>query len=89
MDCLGFTQDDIVCDNGAHCHSKEAFLILLFQMTSYQRFSDMESHFGIDYSMLCHIFNKCVEQVVADNYHLLFDNLDYFVTRFELYNTAI
>ena len=39
--------------------------------------------------MLCRIFNKCEEQVVADNYHLLFDNLDYFVTRFELYNTAI
>ena len=40
MDYLGFTQDDIVCDNGAHCNSKEAFLILLFRMTSYPRFSD-------------------------------------------------
>ena len=34
-------------------------------------------------------FNTCLEQVVADNYHLLFDNLDYFITRFELYNTDI
>ena len=31
MDCLGFTQDDIVCDNGAHCNSEEAFLYCLFE----------------------------------------------------------
>ena len=86
--CLGFIQLDIVCDNGAYCISEEAFLILLFRMTSYKLFSDVESHFGIDFSMLCRIFNTCVEQVVVDNYHLLYDNLDYFVTRYELYNTA-
>jgi nuclease HARBI1 len=89
MDCLGFTQQDIVCDNGTHCNSEEAFLIMLCRMASYQRLSDMEEHFGIDYSMLSRIFNTCVEEVVANKYHLLFKNVGYFESRFAMYNAAI
>lgn len=89
FECLGFTEDDIVCDNGAHCNSEEAFLIMMYRMASYQRLSDLEIHFGLDNSLLCRIFNATVEQVVTEKHHLLFDNIDYFVPRFGIYNSAI
>ena len=90
FNCLGFRYDeDIVCENRTRCNSEEAFLIFLARMKSYERFTDLQDEFGLDYSQLCRIFNTTLSMVVARNRHLLFDNFDYFSTRFEQYNRAI
>jgi hypothetical protein len=39
--------------------------------------------------MLSRIFNTCVEEVVANKYQLLFNNVGYFESRFAMYNAAI
>ena len=90
FNCLGFrNNEDVICENRSRCNSEEAFLIMLARMKSYERFTDMQEHFGIEYSQLSRIFNRVVELVLQRNHHLIFDNVAYFEPRFEMYNAAI
>jgi hypothetical protein len=79
----------IRCDNGTSCHIEEAFLIMLYRMTSYEKFTRMQHEFGIEYTQLSRIFKCTIALLVERNHYLLTDNLDYFVERFGEYNLAI
>jgi hypothetical protein len=52
---------------------EEAFLIMLYRMKN-RTLSDMEEEFGIDYTVICRVFNTTIEDLVARHNHLLNDN---------------
>lgn len=89
MHCLELPEHDIIVDNGSRFHPEEAFLILLHRMAVYNRLTDMEREFGIEYTQLNRIFNYFVEYIVGRHYHKLYDNIAFFVPRFARYNAAI
>ena len=90
MRCLDIPLDeDIICDNGSRFHPEEAFLILLRRMAVYNRLTDMEEEFGIEYTQLDRVFNAMVNRIVAAHHIKVFDNLAFFQPRFAMYNAAI
>ena len=62
---------------------------MLMRMASYHRLTDMESEFGIYYDEIDRVFLTMLEMVVEANYERMYNNVDYFVPRFEMYNHAI
>jgi len=69
--------------------SEEAFLFFLARFTQTCRLTDFEEEHGRDYSQLSRLFNAMVELVFAHTYMLLWDNLEWFVPRFNYYNQAV
>ena len=49
----------------------------------------MEEEFGIDYTQLSKIFNQCCFLMATTHFNLLFNNLDFFRPRFQMYNDAL
>ena len=58
-------------------------------MASYERLSDLQEHFGIEYSQLSRICTATINTTVEKNFRLVFRNLDFFQPRFAMYNAAI
>jgi hypothetical protein len=58
---------------------EEAFLLLLARFTITNRLTDLETVHGRDYSSLSRCFNSMVDLVFANNYRLVWDNMDFFV----------
>lgn len=44
--------EHIQCDNGCVCHIEEPFMIMLYRMTSYVKFTKMQDEFGIEYTLI-------------------------------------
>mmetsp|Transcript_14109 Transcript_14109/g.21110 ORF Transcript_14109/g.21110 Transcript_14109/m.21110 type:complete len:106 (+) Transcript_14109:311-628(+) len=90
FDCLGFNiNDDVICENRSRCSSEEAFLILLSRLASYKRLTDISMHFGIETTQVSRILNATIDIIVQRNHHLVYNNIAFFVHRFEMYNAAI
>ena len=75
--------------HGGIINGEEAFLIYLNRMHDYKKLTSMEEEFGIDYTQLSKIFNQCCFLMATTHFNLLFNNLDFFRPRFQMYNDAL
>ena len=81
--------DRIVLSNGSVIPGEKAFLLMLHRMAYPRRLVDMEEYFGREYSTISRCFNFVVALMDAEHGHLLVDNLDFFLPRFQEYNRVI
>lgn len=89
MDCWQVFVDPIICDNGSKFHPEEAFLIYLSRMHNYEKLTNMQEHFGIEYTQLSRCFNHISYLMSTTHLHLLMNNLPFFAPRFHYYNRSI
>ena len=81
--------DRIVLSNGSIIPGEKAFLLMLYRMAYPRRLVDMEEYLGREYSTISRCFNFVDALMHAEHGHLLVDNLDFFLPRFQEYNRVI
>jgi hypothetical protein len=79
----------IVLPNKSVVQGEKEFLLMLYRMAYPRRLVDMEEYFGREYSTISRCFNYVVNLMDAEHGHLLIDNLDFFLPRFQEYNRVI
>jgi len=89
MTAWGIFDNPIILPNRSRIHREEAFLIYCARMHDYRKLSSFEREFGIEYTQLSRIFKHCSIQMSQRHFHLLFDNLNFWQPRFEMYNRKI
>lgn len=79
----------ITLPNKSIVRGEKAFLLMLFRMAYPRRLVDMEEYFGREYSTVSRCFNFVVNLMDVEHSHLLLNNLEFFLPRFENYNRII
>jgi hypothetical protein len=81
--------DRFTLTNGSVFSGEEATLVFLWRMSRPRRLYDLTHTFGCDETQLSRCFDEYVDFLVDTHSHLLYDNMDYFVNKFQTYNRAI
>ena len=79
----------LILSNRCKMQGEHVFLFFLARFQFPDKLFHMERHWGRDFTILSRAIQTMVGFIAENHFHLLKDNLDFFVSRFHVYNTKI
>ena len=86
-DMLGFPMQ-VVMPNGLSFPGEHALILLLYRSHYPGTLYSLQDVFGREFTQLSRIYNYAVRFIYTNHQHRVLDNVDWYSTRFDMYNEA-